>query len=194
MKLAHLIFATVIALTAFYIQIDNPSKVIHLYISTLAFCFTFGIYKNEPNIYHISIILFLIAISEHLIFSYGLVNLGKNNDNYLVVGTVVFGIQLLINLFAIILFIFRVQISRLFSSSSKIILTDFDGLFHWVFIAASFMNILALIENALRNGLGWLSLTFFYDIYPTFGYALIAVTCGLLLTMVIIQLKNKQLT
>ncbi|KID55550.1 hypothetical protein JF50_20300 [Pseudoalteromonas luteoviolacea] len=50
LKLAHLIFATVIALTDFYIQIGNPDKVIYLYIATLAFFFAYGIYKSKPNI------------------------------------------------------------------------------------------------------------------------------------------------
>ncbi|MCF2858502.1 hypothetical protein L1286_13525 [Pseudoalteromonas sp. SMS1] len=89
---------------------------------------------------------------------------------------------------------FRVQISLLFSSSSKIILTDFDGLFHWLFIAAGVVNVLALIENALRNALGWHSLTFLYDTDEIYGYALMAIARRLLLTMLILKVKNKQLT
>ncbi|KZN63244.1 hypothetical protein N473_17605 [Pseudoalteromonas luteoviolacea CPMOR-1] len=138
--------------------------------------------------------LAVVILIEFILFGTGLIDLGAPDDNYLIVGTKIFGIQLLINLFAIVLFIFRVQVSRFFSRSGKIILTDFDGLFHWIFIAAGIMNVLALIENAIRNGLNWKSLRFIYDIYTTFGYAIIAVTCGLLLTMLIIQVKNKQLT
>ncbi|KZW99003.1 hypothetical protein JL49_20115 [Pseudoalteromonas luteoviolacea] len=194
MKLVHLIFATVIALTAFYIKLDNPNNVVFLYIVVLAFFYAFGIFNNEPNISHISMILVIVTLIEHLTFAYGLVNLGQLGDNFLIIGTIVFGLQILINLLAILLFMFRVQISRLFSNSSKIILTDFDGLFHWLFIAAGFVNVLALIENALRNAFGWHSLTFIYDTYEIYGYALMAIACGLLLTMLILKVKNKQFT
>ncbi|TQF72640.1 hypothetical protein [Pseudoalteromonas luteoviolacea] len=194
MKLVHLIFATVIALTAFYIKLDNPNTVVFLYIVVLAFFYAFGTFNNEPNISHISMILVIVTLVEHVTFAYGLVNLGQLGDNFLIIGTIVFGLQILINLLAVLLFMFRVQISRLFSSSSKIILTDFDGLFHWLFIAAGFVNVLALVENALRNALGWHSLTFIYDTYEIYGYALMAIACGLLLTMLILKVKNRQLT
>ncbi|MDK1290327.1 hypothetical protein [Pseudoalteromonas umbrosa] len=194
MKMVHLILVSVIALIAFYLQIDDPQVVFHVYLPVLAFCFIFGLLQKEPNICHISIMLAVVALTEYGLFSTGLIDLGAPDDDYLIVGTKIFGTQLLINLFAIALFIFRVQISRFFSSSSKIVLTDFDGLFHWLFIVAGIMNVLALIENALRNGLGWLSLTLIYDIYTFVGSAIMALTCGLLLTMLILQAKNKQLT
>ncbi|KZN36001.1 hypothetical protein N480_18595 [Pseudoalteromonas luteoviolacea S2607] len=194
MKIVHLILITVIALVAFYIQVDNPVYSMQFYLSVLAFCFVLGVLNQEPNIWHISLLLTFIAVAEYSLFATGVIDLGQHDDNYLVIGTIVFGLQLLINILAVLLFVFRVQISRLFSSSSKIILTDFDGLFHWLFIAAGVVNVLALIENALRNVFGWHSLTFVYDTYEIYGYALMAIACGLLLTMLILKVKNKQLT
>ncbi|MBQ4812706.1 hypothetical protein J8M20_15205 [Pseudoalteromonas luteoviolacea] len=194
MKIVHSILITVIALVAFYIQIDNPVYIFQFYLSVLTFCFLFGAINKEPNICHISLMLAFIAVAEYSLFATGVIDLGQHDDNYLIIGTIVFGLQLLINIFAVLLFVFRIQISRFFSSSSKIILTDFDGLFHWLFIAAGVVNILALIENSLRNALGWHSLTFIYDTYEIYGYAIIALTCGLLLTMLILKVKNRQLT
>ncbi|OHU87032.1 MULTISPECIES: hypothetical protein [Pseudoalteromonas] len=196
MKVSNLIFITIIALAVFYIQVANPDYVTYLYLTVLTFGVVFGVLKKDPNITHISAILALVAISEYVIFSYNIISLGGELDDYLVVGSLVFGVQLAINLIAVFLLICRVQLSKLISktTSKNIELTAFDGIFHWFFIFAGIINLLALLENVLRNGFDFKYLTFIYDIYENLGYTIIALICGTLITMLVVSARDGRAT
>lgn len=191
MKLSHLILIVIIAISAFYIQVRNPDIVTLLYLTFLGFGIVCGMVLKDVNITHISIFLFLVNLVDYVLFGMGIIDLSAHNNDYLVLGSLVFGIQFVVNLIAIAIFLFRVQISRAISKSKSIELTNFDGLFHWFFMFLAVICFLAFTENAIRNVFDLDSFEFIYDYYEILYYIPWALTCGTLLTMMICSVKDK---
>ncbi|CAM4106507.1 hypothetical protein [Pseudoalteromonas byunsanensis] len=190
MKFSQLIVLTIISMAIFYIMVGNPKITQEIYIVAIALTTCYGAIKKEPNVMHIALILLLINLLDYFVFAFGIIDLSSVGKNRILHGSLVYGIQLLISIFAIIILILRVQISRAISRSSKIELTYFDGLFHWVFIYLSLIYILALIENLAQHALGWDSMTLIYHNFESLVYIGWAVSCALLLTMVMITEQN----
>ncbi|MCF6434537.1 hypothetical protein [Pseudoalteromonas sp. MMG022] len=193
MKFSQLMMLTIISLAISYIMIGNPKVTSEIYILVIALTALYGAIKKEPNILHISVLLLLINLVEYIIFAYEIININSFFDNEVLYGSLIFGIQLIISILSIFIFVLRVQISRAISHSSKIELTYFDGLFHWVFIYLSLIYVLAILENLARHLLGWHNITLIYHSFESLVYIGWAVSCALLLTMVIVtEKKHKQ--
>ncbi|AOT07842.1 hypothetical protein S4054249_08300 [Pseudoalteromonas luteoviolacea] len=190
MKTSFLIVLSVVAILAFFIQLKTPFVVTPLYILLLCFALFAGQVLKDINIFHTSLFLLTINSLNYIIFISGLIDLTAIDNDYLSQGTYVFGVQLIVNFVAFCVFIFRVQLSRLISSSNNIKLTYFDALYHWYFLFLMLVCFLALIENYLRIALDFTS-TFVYDTFELLHYLPWSLTCGTLLAMIIYSIKEK---
>ncbi|OHU87430.1 hypothetical protein BET10_08285 [Pseudoalteromonas amylolytica] len=193
MKFSQLITLIIFALTIFYILVGNPKITSEIYVTTIALTALYGLIRKEPNVLHIALILMFINLVEYIIFAYGIIDLSTAGKNRILHGVLIFGTHLLITVTSVILLIFRVQISRVLSRSTKIELTYFDGLFHWTFIYLALVSLLGLVEHLARHVLGFHSITIIYYNFTSLVYIGWAVSCALLLTMVIVtEKKHKQ--
>jgi hypothetical protein len=190
MKISQLILLTIISLAIFFTLVGNPMITSEIYLSVITLSLLFGAFKKDVNIVHISCLLLAFNLLEYIVFGYGLIDLSTFNKNPVIHGSIVFGTSLLLSIIAVLTFIFRVQISRVISKSDNIELTYFDGLFHWVFIYTSLIQLLALVEHLVRHVLGLRNITFVYHSYEALIYIAWALICGLILTMIIISIKS----
>ncbi|MDK1288603.1 hypothetical protein [Pseudoalteromonas umbrosa] len=189
MKPFNIILLIISAFTLYFIQLWEPQYVAPLYLMLLSVCFIFGLKNNDINLTHISLFLVVINGIEYITFTKLIDPIAQNND-YLSKGTIIFGLQFVINLVAVCVFIFRVQLSKKLFGSSKVSLTDFDAFFHWFFILSAFNCLLALAENTVRN-IYDIDFQFFYDLYPIVAYLLWALTFGALITMAYCSIKER---
>ncbi|WP_046006074.1 hypothetical protein [Pseudoalteromonas rubra] len=190
MKLSNLILLTIFSMAVFYMQLWDDRLVTPLYLTVLGVCVVYGTYKKDINITHIAGIILVFTGIEYAIFEAGIVNYVNPSDNKLLQGTLIYGMQILFCLLITILLIFRVQVSRLISKSPKIELTYFDGIFHWIFMYMSVINLLGLIENIAWSYFDWKSWTLIYDNFEGLIYIAWAVCCGAVLTMMICSAKS----
>ncbi|MCG7546637.1 hypothetical protein [Pseudoalteromonas sp. Of7M-16] len=191
MKPSQLIVLTIISISVFYTLVGNPKVVTEIYLITILPALLYGFIKKDPNIIHISIFLILINLSEYIIFGYEIISLEAIDINKVVHGILIYGIQMLISLTAVAIFIFRVQISRKISKSEKVDLTYFDGIFHWIFLYTSLVYLAAMIEYTLRNVFDLPSLILVYNNNETLIYLAWALTCGTLLSMVVHSIRSE---
>ncbi|MCF6434536.1 helix-turn-helix transcriptional regulator [Pseudoalteromonas sp. MMG022] len=170
----------------------GPKIMMEIYIAAITLTACYGAVKKELNVLHIALILLFINLVDYIVFAFGIVDLSTEGKDEILHGSLVYGVQLLISIFAIVMLILRVQISRAFSNSSKIELTYFDGLFHWTFIYLSLIYVLAIVELFVRYRLEMHSVTIIHDNFKSLVYIGWAISCALLLTMVIVtEQKNK---
>ncbi|TMP45212.1 hypothetical protein CWB96_03730 [Pseudoalteromonas citrea] len=180
----------VISILLITIQLWAPVVVTPIYLTALAIAMIVGMYKNNINIIHISLFLLLLNIIEYIIFSTGLIELIKPETGQLIRGSIMFGVQLLISLLAVLLFVFRVQFSRVISKSNTVSLTLFDGFFHWIFIYTSFIYFIALLEHIAWFYFQSSYFTLVYDNFEGLIYIAWIVSCILLFNMM--HFKQKQ--
>ncbi|TMP22879.1 hypothetical protein CWB99_23770 [Pseudoalteromonas rubra] len=190
MKLSHLILVIIAAIAFFYIQLWEHVVVTPLYLVLLSACTIYGVYKQDVNVAHISGYILVLTAIDHTIFATGLINNVTPEKNKLLQGTIIYGTHFLLSLAMVIVLIFRVQITRLFSNSSKVKLTHFDGIFHWIFIYNSAVYLFALLENIAWSYFEMKSWTLIYDNFEGLIYIAWALCCGALLTMMILSARE----
>ncbi|WP_194867085.1 hypothetical protein [Pseudoalteromonas sp. PPB1] len=190
MKLSHLILLSIASLASLYIHIWDVSMANTLYITLLLLCTSYGAFKREINITHISGFILTITTANYVIFESGIIDIVTPAESKLQQGTIVYGFQFLLCLLMFIILIFRVQVSRLLSSSKRIELTHFDGIFHWIFLYMSLVNLLGLLENIAWSYFEMKSWTLIYDNFEGLIYIGYALCCGALLTMMILSARE----
>ncbi|MBQ4850716.1 hypothetical protein [Pseudoalteromonas sp. MMG012] len=142
-------------------------------------------YRKDINVTHIAGFIFILTAVNYPIFDSGLINYVTPSDNKLLQGTIIYGTQLILSIITVFVLIFRVQLSRLISKSNNIALTHFDGIFHWLYIYASLIYLLALLENIAWSHFELKSWTLIYDNFEGLIYIGWALCCGALLAMMI---------
>lgn len=185
MRFSQLIILTIISIATFYIMVGNPKITLEIYIATVALTACYGAIKKDPNVLHIALILLFVNLVDYVIFAFGIIDLSTTGKNRVLHGTLIYGVQLIISVTSVIILIFRVQLSRMLSHSKKIELTYFDGLFHWIFIYLSIIYMLAIIELCARHIFGLHSVTIIHYNFTSLVYIGWAMSCALLLTMII---------
>ncbi|MBQ4862688.1 helix-turn-helix transcriptional regulator [Pseudoalteromonas sp. MMG013] len=156
-----------------------------LYLLLLGVCAAYGVYKKDINVTHIAGFIFILTAVNYPIFDSGLINYVTPSDNKLLQGTIIYGTQLILSIITVFVLIFRVQLSRLISKSNNIALTHFDGIFHWLYIYASLIYLLGLLENIAWSHFELKSWTLIYDNFEGLIYIGWALCCGALLAMMI---------
>ncbi|MBQ4846581.1 helix-turn-helix transcriptional regulator [Pseudoalteromonas sp. MMG005] len=156
-----------------------------LYLLLLGVCAAYSVYRKDINMTHIAAILFTLTAANHVVFEAGIVDYVTPIENQLIQGTLHFGIHLMFSLTMVIALMFRVQLSRFLSKSKRIALTHFDGIFHWLYIYASLIYLLALLENIAWSHFELKSWTLIYDNFEGLIYIGWALCCGALLAMMI---------
>ncbi len=192
MKLSNLILLSIVTIAFFYIYLWDNNTVAPLYLIFLLVCYIYNTYTKDVNSSHITLFILLMTLAEYIVFISGLLSLEVTDENRKYQGALIFGTQVLFSIMTFFILIFRVQISRMISNSKKIKLTNFDGLFHWLFLYSGVIAFLALIEHLARHLLGLKSITIIYDSYEALVYIAWALNSGLLLSMMIISTKNAQ--
>ncbi|KAF7764430.1 hypothetical protein PCIT_b0430 [Pseudoalteromonas citrea] len=192
MTKSQLILGIIISLSIFYTIIENAHVSTYIYMIIIASNLIFSICRKNINAYHICILLLTINTLGYLLFGLGAIEPLLMEGNKVANGLIFYGLQLALNILMFFAFIFRVQISRLFSNSKEIYLNDFDGLFHWVFLYFSLISALALIEFILRLVFNLNFLKILYDNYENLVYVGWSVTTGLLFTMQLVFNKMKK--
>ncbi|MBQ4837676.1 MULTISPECIES: hypothetical protein [Pseudoalteromonas] len=185
MKLSNLILLSIASLAFFYIQLWDQRLVTPIYISLLTICIGYGIYIREINVIHIAGFILALTGIEIIIFESGIINHVTVAENTLLQGSIIYGVQIFFTVTTALVLIFRVQLSRLLSNSTNIKLTNFDGVFHWLFIYMAIVNLLTLLENIAWSYFNMKSWTLIYDNFEGLIYIAWALCCGALLTMLI---------
>lgn len=139
---------------------------------------------------HIAGFILIITGANQVIYESGLINRVTPDDNAILQSLLIFGTNLLFSLILTLVLIFRVQLSRMISNSKNIKLTHFDGIFHWIFIYMTVINLLVLLEDMAYIIFDFKSLTFIYDNFEGLVYIAWALCCGTLLTMMICEAKS----
>ncbi|ESP91773.1 MULTISPECIES: hypothetical protein [Pseudoalteromonas] len=185
MKLSNLILLSIASLAFFYIQLWDQRLVTPIYVSLLTACIGYGIYIREINVIHIAGFILALTGIEIIIFESGIINYVTVTENALLQGSIIYGVQIFFTVTTALVLIFRVQLSRLLSNSKHIKLTNFDGVFHWLFIYMAIVNLLTLLENIAWSYFNMKSWTLIYDNFEGLIYIAWALCCGALLTMLI---------
>lgn len=171
----------------------GPKVTAEIYMAIIAITAFYGAIKKDPNVLHIALILLFVNLVNYIIFAFGIIDLSTAGKNRVLHGSLIYGVQLIISVTSVIILIFRVQLSRILSHSKKIELTYFDGLFHWIFIYLSMIYILAIIELFARHTFGLHSITIIHYNFTSLVYIGWAMSCALLLTMIISTEKKSNL-
>ncbi|PAY01842.1 hypothetical protein KIJ96_14145 [Pseudoalteromonas piscicida] len=190
MKLSNLVLLSIASISFFYIQLWDESLVMPLHLLLLSVCTLYGMYRRDINITHIAGFILVLTASSHAVFELGLINYTIPDENKLLQGTIIYGVQLLFSITTALILIFRVQISRLISKSKQIELTYFDGLYHWIYMYTSLIYLLGLVENIAWSYFNLKSWTFIYDNFEGLIYIAWAICCGAVLTMMICSAKS----
>ncbi|KZN49458.1 hypothetical protein [Pseudoalteromonas luteoviolacea] len=185
MKLSYIILLSIAAIAYFYIQLWDDRLVTPQYLVLLFICTLYGRYKKDTNMTHIAGYIFVASSTTFIIFERGLINHVTPEENPLLQGIVIYGTQMAFSLITVCVLIFRVQLSRLISKSPQIQLTNFDGIFHWLFIYCSLIYLLAMLEHIAWTYFNMKSWTLIYDNFEGLIYISWALCCGGLLTMMI---------
>ncbi|WP_234401225.1 helix-turn-helix domain-containing protein [Pseudoalteromonas sp. T1lg23B] len=160
-----------------------------IYLSLLGMSALYGMYIKNINVSHIAGFILVLTTINLAIFETDLVNYVTPDENPLLQGVLIYGIQLLFSLTTALILIFRVQFSRLLSKSDQVELTHFDGIFHWLYLYSSSIYFLALAEEIAYTFFEMKSWTLIYDNFEGLIYIAWALCCGALLTMVICSKK-----
>ncbi|CAH9053635.1 hypothetical protein PSECIP111951_00862 [Pseudoalteromonas holothuriae] len=192
MKLSNLILLSIVSLAFFYIQLWDDRLVTPIYLSLLGICSIYGAYRQDINMAHIAGFIFGLTALSPIIFETGLINYITPEDNKLIQSSLIYGTQLLLSLTVVVVLIFRVQLSRLLSSSNNIELTHFDGIFHWIYIYTSIIYFIAFLEDMAYIFFDMKSWTLIYDNFEGLIYISWALCCGALLTMMIVSAKQRR--
>lgn len=189
MKLSNLILLSIASIAFFYIQLWDVHLVTPLYLSLLGMCVVYGAYTKNVNMTHIAGFIFVLTALSPAAFETGLINYVTPEENKLLQGTFIYGVQLLLSLVTFFVLVFRIQLSRLLSKSNRIELTHFDGIFHWLYLYTSIIYLLGLLENIAWSYFELKSWTLIYDNFEGLIYIAWALCCGTLLTMMICEAK-----
>ncbi|RJE77779.1 hypothetical protein BGP78_08355 [Pseudoalteromonas sp. MSK9-3] len=192
MKPSHLILFSIASIAVFYMQLWDDRIVTPLHLSLLAMCTAYAIYIKNINMAHIAGFILLVSGAHRIIFELDLINDVTPSDNPLLQSLLIYGTNLVFSLALTLILIFRVQVSRIISRSKNIKLTNFDGVFHWIFIYVTAINVLVLLEDMLYILFEFKSLTFIYDNFEGLLYIAWAISCGALLTMMICSSKGNR--
>ncbi|TMO64876.1 hypothetical protein [Pseudoalteromonas aurantia] len=192
MKLSYLILLTIASVAFFYIQLWDDKIVTPLYFSLLALNLFFAAYTKNINMAHITGFILIIVGANRLVFETGLINDVTPSNNLLLQGLLIYGTSFLFSLALALILIFRVQLSRILSSSKNIELTHFDGIFHWIFIYMALVNLIAMAEYIGWSYFEMKSWRFIYNNFEAFIYIGWALSCGALLTMMICSSKDNR--
>ncbi|MCF6437758.1 hypothetical protein [Pseudoalteromonas sp. MMG022] len=192
MKLSDLILLSIASLAFFYIQLWDEHIVTPLYLSSLAICSLYGFYAKNLNIAHIAGFIFVLNTAAYAVFELGIINDVTPEENKILQSSLIYGVQLFFSLTTVLVLIFRVQLSRVFSNSKSIELIHFDGIFHWVYLYTSLVYFLALLEDLAFVLFDMKSWTLIYDNFEGLIYISWALCCGALLTMMICEAKSNR--
>ncbi|MCO7189025.1 MULTISPECIES: hypothetical protein [unclassified Pseudoalteromonas] len=190
MKLSNLILLSIACLAFFYIHLWDDRLVTPQYLIFLFVCACYGKYKKDSNITHISGYIFIVTGVSFVVFENGMINYVTPSESPLLQGTIIYGTQLILSLATVFVLIFRVQLSKLISKSPQIELTNFDGIFHWIYIYMSLVYFLGMIENIAWSYFELKSWTLIYDNFEGLIYIAWALCCGALLTMMILSARE----
>ncbi|NOU51714.1 hypothetical protein HG263_14350 [Pseudoalteromonas sp. JBTF-M23] len=194
MKLSNLILLSIASVAFFYIQLWDVRFVTPLYLSLLGICIAYGAYTKNVNMTHIAGFIFILTALSPVLFETGLINYLTPEENKLLQGTIIYGVQFLLSLTTVFILVFRIQLSRLISNSSNIELTHFDGIFHWLYIYTSLVYLLGMLENIAWSYFEMKSWTLIYDNFEGLIYIAWALCCGALLTMMICSPRENNKT
>ncbi|TMP45208.1 hypothetical protein CWB96_03755 [Pseudoalteromonas citrea] len=190
MKPSNLILFSIASMAFFYIQLWDVSLTTPLHLSLLGACTVYGIYIKNINMSHIAGFIFTLTALPTIIFETGLINHIIVNMSKVLQGLIIYGTQLFFSLATISILIFRVQVSRHLSKSKNIELTNFDGVFHWIYIYISILYLSSMVEYFIKSHFNMNSWTLIYDNFEGLVYIAWALNCGALLTMMITSQKS----
>ncbi|MBE0368705.1 hypothetical protein [Pseudoalteromonas aurantia] len=191
MKLSHLILLSIASVAIFYIQLWDDRIVTPLHLILLGICTAYAIYSRNINMAHIAGFILLITGANQIVFELGLINRVIPDDNAILQSLLIYGTNALFSVALTLVLIFRVQLSRMLSNSKSVELTHFDGVFHWIFIYMTVINLLVLLEDMAYIVFNITSWTFIYDNFEGLIYIAWALCCGALLTMIICSSKER---
>lgn len=175
----------------FYTFISNPDITSVIFIASITLCMTYGIIRKESNLSHISCFIMLLYSVEYItidIYYTAIIDVFIQKTT---IALFYYGYQMLFAFSAFIIFIFRVQISRVISDSKKIKLTPFDNIIPWIYIYNFIVTLLHTIDYYLDERYQIKSLSFAYYFYEELLYFGMSMIITTLVSMVIYHEKEK---
>ena len=138
----------------------SPDIVTSLYLLFLLSSILYGSYIKNVNLIQIALCILIPSILNHIIFQSGLFNALAPSNNQLAKDLLLYTVHFTTSTLTIMLLLFRVQIFR--SLSEKTTLTHFDGVFHWLFIYTSLIDVAIFMEHLARHKFNMTSWTIIY--------------------------------
>ncbi|TMO61224.1 hypothetical protein CWC19_20980 [Pseudoalteromonas aurantia] len=174
-----------------YTLISNPKITSVIYLTSTLIVIIYSILKKEINMLHISSFISLIYAVEYTSIGYYEEFLTSFISDSFVVSIFYYLYQIAFSLIGIVLFIFRVQVSRVISKSKHIKLTPFDNLLPWIYM----YNFIAVTIHSFDYYLDEIhqvkTLSFFYIYYEEILYLGMSMIITILVSMVIYHEKEK---
>ncbi|MFC0117943.1 hypothetical protein ACFFK7_08415 [Pseudoalteromonas xiamenensis] len=166
----------------FFTFLQVPFLFLRLYVVFIFLIILFSIKFKDRDTTFIAIIAAIPVCLEMVIFNTGLVSLESTEEERLFQNTIIFGIQFLANLAALIPMVLRVEFQSKIWPFYEPKLTIADSVFPYTLLTSSVVIFCSLIENYLRNGLGY-DIRFFYSIYDIVGYFVLCISATVLTYM-----------
>lgn len=175
----------------FFAFMHSPPIFLWVYLIYVLFIIVLSLRLNDKDTAFIGFIAFLPFFIEMVLFGFGLISTSSSDDNRLKQNTIIFGVQFVISLIALVPMVKRVELQRLIWRRYEPKMTLADQVFPWMLLFTSLKIFGALFENYLRNGLGY-KVQFFYDTYDITGYLMLSITACILTYMLLEAYKDSK--
>ncbi|QTH72497.1 hypothetical protein [Pseudoalteromonas xiamenensis] len=177
---ASKILPVVVATTVvFFAMLHLPFYFLRAYLGFVALVTLYAYKLGDKDTAFIGFLAFVPFFLEVLIFNLGLISLTSSDEDRLMQNTIIFGVQFVISLIALIPMVMRVELQQKIWKDYQPQLTLADTVFPWALLFSTIKVFCALIENYLRNGLGY-KVQFFFSTYDITGYLMLSISASIL--------------
>lgn len=176
-------------MVVFFAIMHIPPVFLWVYLVYVSGIIILAFRLNDKDTAFISFIAFVPFFIEMVLFGFGLISTSSSDEDRLKQNTIIFGVQFIISLIALIPMVKRVELQKLIWRNYEPKLTLADQVFPWMLLFTSLKIFGALFENYLRNGLGY-KIQFFFDTYDITGYLMLSITACILTFMLLETYSN----
>lgn len=178
-------------MVVFFVMMKSPAVFVWLYIVYISGIAILAYRLNDKDTAFISFIAFVPICLEMVLFGFGFISTSSSDEDRLKQNTIIFGVQFVISLIALIPMVKRVELQRFIWRNYEPKLTLADQVFPWMLLLTSLKVFGALFENYLRNGLGY-KIQIFFDTYDITGYLMLSITACILTFMLLESYSNSK--
>ncbi|CCQ11455.1 hypothetical protein PALB_23520 [Pseudoalteromonas luteoviolacea B = ATCC 29581] len=162
---------------------NAPNPFIYAYLAYNTFLVIAALKFKDFNTFVLGTLILSPYFLEQIIFNFGFISLSSTEENRLYQNSLIFGVQLIINLIVLYPIVKRYELQEKYWPSSKVKMSLGDQIFPWLILLSTVKCFTALVENYFRNGLGY-NIQFFYSIFDITGFINLSITTAVMTTLV----------